>query len=573
MNRRIVSIIVLALSLSLFGAILHFIGQNERLEHYYVSDDEWSEIISTRVRSEDMNTDFLRFNHENLFRTNDDVLFYSMIDDDVHAYNPKVQISGGLKIAVKGEHLSAEMVEQNQQLDLMIYNDEIFQIFKLTTTNLPLLSINYDGDAPTTRDDVEFSMKLYDNRKGALDRIVESDGKSHLRGSSSFSSLKSSYALKLTKESPGNSTRSNPMPLLGMRETNHWILKSMNYDFEKFRDYFAAKLWNDGLSTSNSFGIDNGFGFEFVELIENGTYSGLYLLGYRIDESVIASEDEEVDENHPDIMFKTKTDDNIYDFVTDQTDYLDSFELITDSVDRKTAYSTLKEYVKSLYGLDKEKLEYYTDYQNAMDFNIFINFTQNIDISRDAEGMYKNVYITFKWDKDHYRAVLMPWDFDMALGSNCLYGLQYNLEDDRNVILHTDYVAAMRRMGDNEVYRALANRYSELRQGTLSGNHIFSVVEDIENKVYNSGAHRRDTDRWPTNNHSDSDLKMDTFSDFIKRRIAYLDSYYDPYALSRQEESLSTGNLLSPNDPEYYEAKQPEEDYEENVYFDYNFLY
>lgn len=587
MNRRIVSIIVLALSLSLFGAILHFIGQNERLEHYYVSDDEWSEIISTRVRSEDMNTDFLRFNHENLFRTNDDVLFYSMIDDDVHAYNPKVQISGGLKIAVKGEHLSAEMVEQNQQLDLMIYNNDVYQVFKLTTTNLPLLSIDYEtGEAPLSRQDVEFSLKLYDNRSNVVNRVIQSDGESHRRGASSFYTDKPSLSLKLTSESLGNNTRSNPMSLLGMRESSHWVLKSMYYDYERFRDYFAAKLWSTGSAESNSFDIDNSIDFKYVEVIENGEYSGLYILGYKFDESMIASEDES---DHPDIIFKANNADNIYNFVTDKTSTLAAYELITDDVDNKTAYAVLKDYIKSLYGLDKDKLDYYSDVNNAIDFNIFVNLSQNIDIPRGLDGMVKNTYITFKWDNDHYRAILTPWDFDMALGTNCLTGYPYDFTDDMNVLLYTDYVAAMRRIGDIEIYKTLAYRYETLRKSVLSPSSINSLLDDIEKKVFNSGAFVRESERWPNTNLEDPSIKLSDFRDFISRRLAYLDRYYSIYDSDLQEQSdlysipnyvqvyLSTGVLLSPDDPEYYEAAKPEteEGIEEDIeeYTEEEYLY
>ena len=201
--------------------------------------------------------------------------------------------------------------------------------------------------------------------------------------------------------------------------------------------------------------------------------------------------------------------------------------------------------------------------------------------------MVKNTYITFKWDNDHYRAILTPWDFDMALGTNCLTGYPYDLADDMNVLLNTDYVAAMRRIGDIEIYKTLAYRYEALRKSVLSPSSINSLLDNIENKVFNSGAFARESERWPNTNLEDPSIKLSDFRDFISRRLAYLDSYYNVYDSGLQEQSdlysipnyvqvyLSTGVLLSPDDPEYFEVAKPEteegieEDIEENTEEEY----
>jgi hypothetical protein len=360
------------------------------------------------------------------------------------------------------------------------------------------------------------------------------------------------------------------------------MLHNIVYDYEHVRDYFATKLWSESSANNNSFDFNNSAEWKYVELIEDGKYSGLYLLGHKPDSEMIGFDETA---EHPDIMFKASESDDFYKFVTDQTDYLQNYELVTDKVDRSLAYSVLKDYLKSLYGSDLGKLDYYSDFNNAIDYNLFVNITQNIDIPRWQQGMVKNSYITFKWDNDHYRAVLTPWDYDMALGTDSLFGTEYDMAVDSNVILPTDYDAARRRAEDDEIYRSLSSRYVALRQSYLSDQHVEDIINEIEMLVYGSGAQIRDEARWPSLNHSDASLKLSRFKEYMKRRLSYLDSYYYPWIFDSMKAEgiyqipnyvtvyLSTGVLLSPDDPEYLEAKPEEVEDESDVTEDEEFYY
>ena len=582
MNRRIVSIIVLILSLSLFGFLLYSTSFNDRLDKFYISEDEWNKI--TESRDEDITLDIspLKINYEKPFVSDGNVLYYSMIDGDANRLNPTIQIGSGLNIAIKGEKLSDSSIEQNYQQDVIIYDSKFYKTFKLVTTNLPIMSINYDSEAPKDRLNVDFKMQLYDNRKGVLERITSSDGESHKRGNSSYRIDKASYSVKLTQQSVGDNKRTNRKSLLGMRESNNWILHNIAYDYEHVRDYFATKLWSESSAYNNSFDFNNSAEWKYIELIEDGKYSGLYLLGHKPDSEMIGFDETA---EHPDIMFKASEWDEFYKFVTDQIDYLQNYELVTDKVDRNLAYGVLKDYLKSLYSSDLSKLDYYSDFNNAIDFNLFVNITQNIDIPRWTQGMVKNTYITFKWDNDHYRAVLTPWDYDMALGTDSLFGTEYDMSVDDNVILPTDYVATRRRAGDEEIYRSLSSRFIVLRQSYLSDQHVEDIINEIEMLVYGSGAQVRDEARWPSLHHSDASLRLSRFKDYIKGRLSYLDSYYSQLDTTQMATEdiyqipnyvtvyLSTGILLSPEDPEYLEAKPEEIEDESDVIEDEVFYY
>ncbi|MDO4730021.1 MAG: hypothetical protein Q4A96_02385, partial [Candidatus Saccharibacteria bacterium] len=125
-------------------------------------------------------------------------------------------------------------------------------------------------------------------------------------------------------------------------------------------------------------------------------------------------------------------------------------------------------------------------------------------------------------------------------------------------------------IGDTEICRSLATRFRELRQGVWDNDHLNKIIDTAESKIYNSGAFLRDLNRWPNTNHGDASLKLSRFRDYVLSRFSYLDTYYLPWNTRAMEAEelyvfpnyisvyLSTGVLLSPDDPEYLEAK-PEE--------------
>ena len=572
MNRRIVGVIVAALTLCLVGFLFASSGTSKAFSNYYVSDEEWAEIINNRSENEELDIASLKFNSYNL-NVAGNTAYYSIVNNGFHELDPLVTISNSYKIAAHGEQISQDSIEQNRSIEFVVYNNDEYRKLELVATTLPILTLDFDtasGEAPETREDEFFRMSLFDNRAKAINRVINSDGQAHRRGGVSFLSEKPNLSLKLTKESVGENTRSNPQELLGMKESDNWILSGMYYDFEKVRDAFAAKLWAD--INENSFGVSNAYEFRYVEVIMNGSYQGLYLLGSKPTPDSIASEVE--DPEHPDIMFKIEDSDDISGFITGKTNTLRSFKQETD-VDDNIAREVLRNYFKSVFSDDNIRVEDSTDMQNAVDFHLFVNFSQNVDIPRGGLSGYKNCYLSFKWDGEKYRALFTPWDFDMALGTNSLFGTYYDLLPERNTVLDIDSIAALNRNGNEKVGSMVRYRYENLRQGSLSNIKIDELIDELEKNIYDSGAFARNHDRWPKSNHNDSAVKLNDFRTFMHKRLEYLDGYYgygDTECLHESyfevpnyiTEYLNTGKLLSPDDPDYY-VKQEELESEEEL--------
>lgn len=560
MNRRIVGVLVALLSLLLFAAFLYSNGLSRSFSGYYVSDDEWAKIIESRNENPELDTSCLKFNGYSLEYASGKA-YYSIVDNDWHNYDPVVSLSRNRKLAARGERISAESIENNKSVELLIYNNKEYRRLELVTTTLPIMSMTFD-ELPATRENETFHMRLFDNRRNTINRVISSDGQAHRRGASSFGLEKGNLTLKLTQRSVGENTRSNPQSLLGMPESDSWVLSSMYFDYEKVRDAFAQTMWSK--MNQNSFDVKNSFEVRYVELFVNGEYYGLYLLGSKPSPDNITSEI--VDEEHPDIMYKLEDNDNITGYVTDQISTLRNFKQET-RVGEKEANKVLHDYFTAVMGADIGKIEDVTDMTNAVDFHLFVNITQNGDIPRGLEG-YKNAYISFKWDGEKYKVIFAPWDFDIALGSSTLYKEYYNMKPSDNIILGIDSVSAIRRNGSDLADRQIQKRFNELRQGTFSDLKVNEVIDSLQSDIFSSGAFLRDLERWPNSNHSDPKITLDDFRTHVIQRLHYLDSYYsysnDDFLKEKYveipnyvTEYLETGILLSPDDPNY-ETKQEE---------------
>lgn len=565
MNRRIVAILVALFTLGLLCTVLYCHGFSRAFSSYYVSDEEWTKIFYNRTENKELDLSSLKFNGYDLNFTEDEA-YYSIVANGLHDFDPIVSLSGSYKFAARGERLNEQVIENNSPIEIVIYNNREYRKFNLVSTTLPILNISFDtesGYAPGTREDELFKMTLFDNRPKALNRVIRSDGAAHRRGNISFDVDKPNLSLKLTQESVGENTRNNPKDLLGMDPSDSWILSGMYYDYEKVRDAFAANLWSS--FNANSFSIKNSFNFRYVEVIMNDEYYGLYLLGSKPTVASISSEI--ADEKHPDIMFKIEDSDDLASFITDQTNILTNYKQES-HVDDKLAREVLRDYYKSVFGDDIVDIESSADMRNAVDFHLFVNFSQNVDIPRGGLAGYKNCYLSFKWNGERYQAIFTPWDFDIALGTNNLFGEYYDLLPEQNSILDSDSIAALRRNGSNKGDLLVQSRYRKLRQGELSNTKIDELINELEADIYNSGAFRRNQERWTDSKHGDPNIKLNDFRTFIHRRLEYLDGYYgygeaeylnEPYfeVPNYITEYLNNGTLLSPDDPNYY-VKQEE---------------
>ncbi len=562
-KKNIIAGIIAVVSLVLIASLFSVFGAPKYMNELFVNDSEFNDIISKRELDENLDFSSLKINSYAPYLAGN-TIYYSMIENNKHAYNPTINIESSLDIAFHGDWITDESIKQNQPIDVLIYSKDKYYQLSLITTTLPLLSLNFDqGQMPDSRMDDTFKMTLFDNRADVRDRLITSDGSAHKRGGVSYNADKSNLSIKLTYESPGKHTRDNNISILGMQERNKYVLQGMYYDQEKVRDYFGSTLWREISEKRNNFNLELSYEWRYVEVIVNGEYYGLYMLGYKPDELLF---DVNTEGEHPDILFKAAEGQDFSDFIMGKSTTIPNYELITNT-NTVESYNVLREYMRVMYGSDIAKALEWTDYENAMDFWLYTNITQNVDIPR-SKGMYKNSYICFKWDGSHYKAEFIPWDHDIAMGSYPLTGGFYSMSPEENVLLDTDFISISERTGDTEISSVVSKRYIDLRKSTLSPLRINGLIDEQEKLIFGSGAYRRNVERWPDSNHIEPEEGLTQFRNYMNARFAFLDNnlftredqigpgYVIPNYLTVY---LETGEILSEDDPEYLE-KLPEDE-------------
>jgi len=573
-NRRFLAGIICILSLLLVWSLFQNYGTSIRLNDLSVSETDFNNIISSRKLDEEFDISSLRINGDHPFRAQNSI-YYSIIEGDNQGLNPKISIDNSKKLAITGEGISAESIEHGESIPLIIYNDSSYIQLTLITTTLPMISFNFEGgQMPVDRDDNSFTMEVYDNRQKAFRRKIVSDGTAHKRGGSSYTVNKSSLSLSLTNESIGENTRDNPISLLGMAENSNYVLSGMYFDYEKVRDVFNSTLWSRASNKSNSFELDLSYDWRYVEVIANNEYQGLYILGRKPDEALFEVNTE--DTEHPDILFKAAEGADFGPFIIGKDNTFPNYELQSDT-DIQFSYNVLRDYIRVMFGDNTEEMMQWSDYDNAIDYWIFANLTQNDDIPR-YQGMVKNTYICFKWDGSHYKAVYIPWDHDFSFGTrspyaNSLYAQTY----DQNVFLNQDLVDGLTRNGDNSTRTTIQNRYWKLRGSCWSDDKINGLIDSLESQIFDSGALSRDANRWPDSHYIDAEVKLSRFREFVINRAHYLetDMFNEEKTLNPRytipnyiKVFLDSGIILSPDDPEYIEKLPEEEIYGDKSYYD-----
>lgn len=70
---------------------------------------------------------------------------------------------------------------------------------------------------------------------------------------------------------------------MGIRNDDDWILNSLYADNTRLRDKLCMDLWQETGAYDNPYGKNFGMQGEYVEVLINDSYTGLYLLTHPID--------------------------------------------------------------------------------------------------------------------------------------------------------------------------------------------------------------------------------------------------------------------------------------------------
>ncbi|MCM1090907.1 MAG: CotH kinase family protein [Butyrivibrio sp.] len=347
--------------------------------------------------------------------------------------------------------------------------------------------------------------------------IVETAVRYHFRGASSAKLEKEGYALCL-QDSKGENL---DLSLLGMRSDNSWKLNAMSKDPNRIRDKTASQLWEQ-FALVNTEVNESGPRMEYLELVVDNEYKGLYVLMEPVDKKKL-----QLDKN--DVLYKVGNwivpEDGDIQYAIDHSWRIMSFIRIRhpDSIDNyEQTWYPMRDYLNTFYRSNEyihgvENKIYLTNALDVLMFNMAISGSDNY---------YKNLYFAADVNADgSYTMRQIPWDLDLTFGYRAsekgVNGASFR--SDATVVYEEAAISYLRENAPDTVEPILQERWRAYRESFLSTRYIKTLMRDNVEYLAGTGVLARENARWPAFPMS---LDIEYLLKYQEERMVWLDEYF-----------------------------------------------
>ena len=377
-----------------------------------------------------------------------------------------------------------------------------------TTSNLPIVVINTNGQIIVDDPRIVCDMGIIDNGFGTINSINDPfndyNGKISIeyRGSSSQTFPKKPYALE-TQDSIGNN---NNVSLLGMPIENDWILYAPYSDKALMRNFLTFDLGRKmGHYAPRTV---------YCELVINGDYKGIYILMEKIKR----------DKDRVDIA-KLDTDDLAGDSLTggyiikvDKYTGTGGVDWLSDFPNISGGSLYIQYHYPEATALQPQQLNYieqYVDsfeyalnglnfadtsigYAKYIDINSFIDFYIINEISKNIDGYRLSTYMHKDKQSKGGKLTMGPfWDFNLAFGNAdyCNGGITSGWEVNGGCGGNNPFW--FERLLDDTIYEnKLKCRWEYLREKSFHQDSLFNFIDSMA--LYLNDAQQRNFQQWPS---------------------------------------------------------------------------
>lgn len=412
-----------------------------------------------------------------------------------------------------------ESIRDGHLFQGIIYSEEKWSSVNVLFTGMPVMSISGTMGATDTAE-----AAVFDPVFSEKDVISITTGKIHyeIRGNMSRSFDKKCYKIDFLEED-GSGKRD--VSLLGMREDDDWHLKAMYTDKSKLRDKLSIELWND-IADLNDTKADTGCSMEYLELIINGEYRGLYGLVEPTDYKSLG-----LDKNR-DIIYKVSDSARPTGVRFKRSEIEESFECAGVKIREagKTYYDGIWDPFKVVWnkGYEMGTAEDLSELYNCIDRQNFIDYQLYYNLIGGVDNCYKNIIYSTVFDEyGNYVIRRIPWDEDYSWGNDLT---DENVHDPKDTYynpristswLNEDLFCNMQQF-DSDLNKDLAQTWELWRSLFVKEGLWKEYANDQMSYLTNSGAFARDTNRWPD---SENDESMEEIEKYIDERFVWLDGY------------------------------------------------
>ncbi len=345
--------------------------------------------------------------------------------------------------------------------------------------------------------------------------IIECNLEYHEKGATAACFSKKSYSLSL--RTPENENLN--IPLLGMRSDDSWKLNAMVSDPNKIREKTASQIWEEFDTAEDSI-IETGPKMEYVELILDNDYKGVYCLVEPVDSKKLA-----LDEN--DLIYKvldwTPPSDEDIQYSIDNNwriIYPIRIRYPKEITDYHNAWYPIRDYLNTFYhdeAFDSLTARLYPE--NAADMYLFLMFVSGSDNS------FKNMYYIADISEDGtYKMRQIPWDLDLTFGNVYKYNSPIASEFDPDTeVIYEEFGAEVLLDSEPDVFvPLLQDKWIQYRETFLNRDIVLEKLTTNRDYLSDTGAYLREEARWPDYLTS-SDI--DYILEYQTERINWLDEY------------------------------------------------
>ena len=422
-----------------------------------------------------------------------------------------------------------------------------------TESKLPIIVIEYDDEIENIPDEprVLATMGIIYNGDGEINHIDDSFNEYsgnigiETRGNSTQLFEKKTYTIELWDEK----LEDQEQALLGMAEEEDWILHAMVIDKTQFRIPLSFDLYREmGHYGSN---------YQFVELIINNEYRGLYILTEKIKRDNNRVDIAKLDSNDIDGPELTGG----YILRIDWTWDIDDNEYFNSNYESQGGeLMTYQYYYPKAENIQENQKNYIKEWMDGFENAVFstnfisdgirytdlINVTSFTDfliineLSKNSDGYKLSTYMYKDREDIDDKLYAGPiWDFDQTYGmsevcsNNDPTGWTYMQEQDWCEDLQSMPMFWRSMMSDTIFTNHLSCRWNMLRQGPLHLDSLFHRIDEMN--LYVEEAIVRNFIRWdfqgeniwiepeplPLETHEE---EVDYMKNWIKERLEWLDS-------------------------------------------------
>jgi len=483
-----------------------------------------------------------------------------------------------LQLSLDGEQyamtiLGKYMTCNDTTRHLFIRKDDIVVNYKMEFTSFPIVCIDTDWKEVLANmyevDNVKTDGYLYiiDAQRQTNEQSVYAHRiATRVRGASSKDYDKKSLAVEIRDEETGEVTED--AVIFGIREDDDWILDAMYIDHSRMRNRALTDIWNS--FSDLPYDKDNIFQFngthgQYVEVIINGAYAGLYCLTDKIDRKKLnLKKTRKIDEQRSEIrglLYKGKRwtnatlthTYNIHDEGNDTLLWQGWAQSYPNENQRMATWGPLKDFLELIcdeniegkpgiyYRLSKEYKDYFY-LENLVDYWILFNAAALYD------NTMKNTFLSIRNLKKTKQMLFTPWDLDASMGRGP-YGEDMSESDDnyafgRKIMYRCGFF--MRLMLDNNFnfHTLIHDRWNQLKNDQLSVKSVMSRFKEYAQILQKSGAWRREHVLWPEHVAENIEDEIDFVETFYRKNWDTFENYVKDYP-SAIEEMMSKPEELS----------------------------